>query len=249
VGPALIALGTLARSIASLVTLYQLLAGAQAAAGLGGAAAGAGGAAAAAGGITAGGAAAALAGGVGITLGTANVAKNTVGDWAAEVLAGVGLEQKEQVVPSWVPRQVAELADAAGLMPRLWRYEDEAPMDTGPSPEVEAMLARGAPGQMDYAGAVRDEYLTAMTNAAESEASLSAESWVTEFEATMTAYDSTMESIGLGGGTALKAGFMYAAEDAGSEFLLSIARQLAPELVPYVMEAMAARNATLGPVG
>ena len=42
---------------------------------------------------------------------------------------------------------------------------------------------------------------------------------------------------------------MYAAEDAGSEFLLSIARQLAPELVPYVMEAMAARNATLGPVG
>ena len=111
------------------------------------------------------------------------------------------------------------------------------------------MLATPLPGQADYTAAVRDEYLTAMTNAAESEASLSAESWVTEFEATMTAYDSTMESIGLGGGTALKAGFMYAAEDAGSEFLLSIARQLAPELVPYVMEAMAARNATLGPVG
>jgi len=199
--------------------------------------------------MTAGGAAAALAGGVGITLGTANVAKNTVGDWAADVLEDVGLEQKEQVVPSWVPRQVVELADTAGLMPRLWRYEGEEPMETGPSPEVEAMLARGAPGQMDYAGAVQDEYLTAMTSAAESEASLSAESWVTEFGASMTAYDSIMESIGLGGGTALKAGFMYAAEDAGSDFLITIARQLAPELVPYMMEALAARAATEGPVG
>jgi len=125
-----------------------------------------------------------------------------------------------------------------------------APKDTGePSPEVQSMLATPLPGQTDYAGAVRDEYLTAMTSAAESEASLSAESWVTEFEASMTAYDSTMESIGLGGGTALKAGFMYAAEDAGSDFLITIARQLAPELVPYVMEAIAARAATEGPVG
>ena len=46
VGPALIALGTFARALASILTLYKLIAGAQAAAGLGGAAAGAGSAAA-----------------------------------------------------------------------------------------------------------------------------------------------------------------------------------------------------------
>jgi len=236
-GPALIALGTLARALASILTLYKLIAGAQTAAGL----AGAGGAAAGAAGLG--------AAGTGLAALPALGAVPVVG--AAAYATANPAETEKALVGSrdWLRGLIGLPEYDPSLKPweQLWW---NAPKDTGePSPEVQSMLATPLPGQTDYAGAVRDEYLTAMTNAAESEASLSAESWVTEFEATMTAYDSTMESIGLGGGTALKAGFMYAAEDAGSEFLLSIARQLAPELVPYVMEAMAARNATLGPVG
>jgi len=246
-GPALVALGTLARSIASLVTLYQLLAGAQAAAGAAGGVAGMGAAATGAG-------AAAGAAGLG-ALGAALTALPTVGGLGvagAAIYAAQNPEETEKALVGsrdWLRGLIGLPEYDPSLKPweQLWW---NAPRNTSePSSEVQAMLATPLPGQTDYAGAVRDEYLTAMTNAVESEASLSAENWVTEFEASMAAYDSTMESIGLGGGTALKAGFMYAAEDAGSEFLITIARQLAPELVPYVMEAMAARNATLGPVG
>jgi len=241
VGPALIALGTFARALASILTLYKLIAGAQAAAGLGGAAAGAGAAAGGAAGL----------GGAGAAL-TALPTVGGLGVAGAAIYATQNPEETEKALVGsrdWLRGLMGLPEYDTSLKPweQLWW---NAPKDTGePSPEVQSMLATPLPGQTDYAGAVRDEYLTAMTNATESEASLSAESWVTEFEASMTAYDSTMESIGLGGGTALKAGFMYAAEDAGSDFLITIARQLAPELVPYVMEAIAARAATEGPVG
>ena len=239
VGPALIALGTLARSLASLITLYRLLAGAQAAAGAAGGAAGAGGAAAAAGGMTAAGGAAALAGGVGITLGMHALAKDTVGDWVAERLEDVGLEQKEQVVPSWVPRPLVEVADTVGLMPRVWRYEDDEP--AGPWKYIPS-----ATGEDLYFPEMPVEVPDI---ALAEEATTTAADWVGEFESAMAQYDSVFATIGVGGGDALKAGFMYAAEDAGSDFLITIARQLAPELVPYVMEAIAARAATEGPVG
>ncbi len=246
VGPALIALGTFARALASILTLYKLIAGAQAAAGLGGAAAGAGSAAAGTAGL---GAAGLGAAGTGLAALPALGAVPVIGA-AAYATAHPGETEKALVGSrDWLRGLIGLPEYDTSLKPwdQLWW---NAPKDTGePSPEVQSMLATPLPGQMDYAGAVRDEYLTAMTSAAESEASLSAESWVTEFEASMTAYDSTMESIGLGGGTALKAGMLYAAEDAGSDFLITIARQLAPELVPYVMEAIAARAATEGPVG
>ena len=65
----------------------------------------------------------------------------------------------------------------------------------------------------------------------------------------MAGYDSVLQGIGMGGGEALKTGVLAASEDAGSEFLVSIARQMAPELVPYVMAAIAANKATEEPVG
>ena len=245
VGPALIALGTLARSLASLITLYRLLAGAQAAAGIAGGAAGAAGLGAGAAGAGAG-AAGLGAAGTALTGLPALGALGVIGAAAYATTHEEEVKEAEVNAMNWL-RNLIGLPDYdpnRSPLEQLWWSKQGAAEDDEPA------------GPWKYIPSVTGEdlYFPEMPVevpdiALAEEATTTAADWVGEFESAMAQYDSVFATIGVGGGDALKAGFMYAAEDAGSDFLITIARQLAPELVPYVMEAIAARAATEGPVG
>ncbi len=235
VGPALIALGTLARSIASLITLYQLLAGAQAAAGLGAGAAGAAGAA---------------AGGAGLgAAGTALTALPAVGALGVIGAAAYATTHEEEVTEAQVNardwlRNLIGLPDYdpnRSPLEQLWWSKQGAAEDDEPA----------GPWQYIPSATGEDLYFPEMPVevpdiALAEEATTTAADWVGEFESAMAQYDSVFATIGTGAGDQIKAGLETAAEDFGSMFLTKLAESLSPELVPYIRAEIAAAGATSG---
>jgi len=278
VGPALIALGTLARSIASLITLYQLLAGAQSLVGGAGAAAGAGGAAAGAGG-----AAAAL--GVGGTALTALPALSAVPVVGAAVYATAKPAETERglvAFQDWLrglvgldslhPGVAAGTAEAPATIEPGYSVGEGYQLVEPPTPaapvtdygaayaasmaEFEVVIANvqtakdtavEPPGEEELGKWT--EWASGLTAVYTDEAGLSAVAYTTSFDAGMGEQSDALQATGVTAGGHVKAGMLAAAEDAGSQFVVSIARQIAPEIVPYVLAAIAARAATEAPVG
>jgi hypothetical protein len=169
----------------------------------------------------------------------------------AEGMPRMSFEELEALERGEVPERLLPYAEQLGIpTPREERWGTEAMFGEGvtippPPPGLELEL------ETPSAAAV-EEWAAHLTAVYGEEAGLSAAAtagtWVSEYEAAMAGYDNVLQSIGMGGGEALATGVLAASEDVGSEFLVSIARQMAPELVPYVLAAIAARTATKEPV-